>query len=96
VAIGGGARSPSWLRLVAAALDLPVATVQGGEVGSALGAARLARVAAGDGAAEEVFAPLPVAAVHAPDPLLQEALAPRRAVHQALYAALRPVRLGQA
>jgi xylulokinase len=95
VAIGGGARSPSWLRLVAAALDLPVATVQGGEVGSALGAARLARVAAGDGAAEEVFAPLPVAAVHAPDPLLQEALAPRRAVHQALYAALRPVRLGQ-
>ncbi len=92
VAISGGARSPAWMRLVAAALDLPVATVHGGEVGSALGAARLARVAAGDGTAEEVFTPLPVAAVHEPDPRLQEALAPRRAVHRALYAALRPLR----
>jgi xylulokinase len=92
VAISGGARSPAWMRLVAAALDLPVATVHGGEVGSALGAARLARVAAGDGSAEEVFTPLPVAALHAPDRLLQEALAPRRAVHRALYAALRPLR----
>jgi RNA polymerase primary sigma factor/RNA polymerase sigma factor len=62
------------------------------EVGSALGAARLARVAAGDGTAEEVYTPLPVAAVHAPDPKLQEALAPRRAVNRALYAALRPLR----
>ena len=52
VAISGGARSPAWMRLVAAALDLPVATVHGGEVGSALGAARLARVAAGDGTAD--------------------------------------------
>lgn len=92
VAISGGARSPAWMRLVAAALDLPVATVHGGEVGSALGAARLARIAAGDGSAEEVFTPLPVAAVHEPDPRLQEALAPRRAVHRALYAALRPLR----
>jgi hypothetical protein len=30
--------------------------------------------------------------VHAPDPALQAALAPRRAVHRALYAALRALR----
>ena len=43
VLTGGGARSPLWARLVAAALDKPLLLPDGARVGPALGAARLAR-----------------------------------------------------
>ncbi len=46
---GGGARLPYWGRLIAAALRRPLTYRAGGEVGAALGAARLARLAAGEG-----------------------------------------------
>ncbi|VTP71551.1 Xylulose kinase [Leclercia adecarboxylata] len=45
--VGGGARSPFWAQLLADILDLPVITHKGGETGGALGAARLACLAAG-------------------------------------------------
>ena len=68
---------------------------EGGGV-SALGAARLARVAAGDGGIDDVFRPLPVTALHVPDPALREAMAPRQAAHGRLYDALRMLRPGAA
>ena len=55
--IGGGARSPYWGRLIAAALNVTLLYRDGGEVGPALGAARLARVGEGKGPMTEVFAP---------------------------------------
>lgn len=91
-AIGGGTRSAAWLRILAAATGIPIRTVAGSEVGSALGAARLARVAAGDGGIADVFRALPVTAEFAPDPALSDAMAPRRALHGRLYDALRAIR----
>ncbi|GKW05002.1 xylulokinase [Pectobacterium odoriferum] len=45
--VGGGARSPFWAQLLADILNMPVVTHKGGETGGALGAARLACLAAG-------------------------------------------------
>jgi xylulokinase len=44
--VGGGARSRFWAELIAGALSLPLHRHQGGEVGAAFGAARLAMLAA--------------------------------------------------
>jgi len=46
--IGGGARSPLWSQWLADALDMTLHQVAAGDFGCALGAARLARLAAGD------------------------------------------------
>src|SRR5260370_4623018 len=43
--VGGGSRSPLWTQIVADVLGLPVHRVEEGEVGAALGAARLGRIA---------------------------------------------------
>ena len=51
--IGGGSRSRYWGRIIAAALDRPLVYHRGGEVGPALGAARLARIAVGDASVAE-------------------------------------------
>jgi xylulokinase len=47
--IGGGARSPLWAQILADVLGFPLHQVAESEIGCALGAARLARMAAGDG-----------------------------------------------
>lgn len=92
VAIGGGARSPDWLRMLATALNTDIATVHGSEVGSALGAARLARIAAGDGDITSAFSKLPITATHPPDPALRDQWANRQTLHRRLYPALRAIR----
>ncbi|MGA8095016.1 MAG: hypothetical protein WB823_12205, partial [Steroidobacteraceae bacterium] len=51
----------------------------------ALGAARLARLAAGEGGEEEVCAPPPVERVLQPDTALAALLASRRRTFQRLY-----------
>ncbi len=77
--IGGGARSSRWRQLLADALNLPLDYRIGGEVGPALGAARLAMVgsAAGDrdAAIARVCFPPPAEARYQP-------LAGRREYHQ--------------
>ncbi|MGH8319442.1 MAG: xylulokinase [Steroidobacteraceae bacterium] len=82
---GGGARLPYWGRLIAAALRRPLTYRSGGEVGAALGAARLARLAAGEGSEEEVCTAPPVARVVQPDTALSSLLASRRRIFQRLY-----------
>lgn len=47
--IGGGARSPLWSQVLADVLAIPLHQVAESDIGCALGAARLARMAAGDG-----------------------------------------------
>ncbi len=46
--IGGGARSPLWSQIMADVLGIPMHQVAESEIGAALGAARLARMAAGE------------------------------------------------
>jgi xylulokinase len=82
---GGGARLPYWGRLIAAALRRPLTYRAGGEVGAALGAARLARLAAGEGTEEEVCTAPPVERVVQPDTALSALLASRRRTFQRLY-----------
>ncbi len=82
---GGGARVPYWGRLIAAAVRRPLTYREGGEVGAALGAARLARLAVGDGSEAEVCAAPPVARVVHPDTALSALLSSRRRVFQRLY-----------
>lgn len=88
-AIGGGARGAEWLRILATALDRPVVTVHGGEVGPALGAARLAILAREGGAASDICLAPPVDRVFDPDPMRASGLKRRRDVFRSLYPALR-------
>ena len=89
---GGGSRSRRWARLIASALALPLAVTEGSEVGAALGAARLGRMAAepGDAAALVCGAP-PVVEVVEPARAWREMLLPRLERFRGLYAALRPL-----
>ena len=89
LAIGGGARSATWLQLLADVLQMPIDQPAGAEVGPALGAARLALLSLGlDRAAllrppqiAASFMPLPANAV-----LLQDRLARFRAAYAPLRA----------
>jgi xylulokinase len=90
-AIGGGARSLVWLRILASTLDRPLLAVAGAEVGPALGAARLARIACGDGTVADTCTRPPIAATIDPEPALTASLGPRRAIFRRLYPALQPL-----
>lgn len=87
--IGGGARSALWGRILATALDRELVFQAGGEIGPALGAARLAMLATGAREADICTEP-PVARVQPPEADLAEGLARRRASFRALYPALKP------
>ena len=52
--IGGGARSPLWGKIIASVLNRPLTYREGGEVGPAFGAARLARIAVTNEAPSDV------------------------------------------
>lgn len=85
VAVGGGTRSPLWMRLLATALGRPVSLPRGADLAGPSGAARLAMVAAGAGQAV-LTTPREAAAVIDPDPALAPLLADRRAVFARLMA----------
>ncbi len=89
--IGGGARSHYWGTILAAALDVRLVYLEGGEVGPALGAARLAQMAVTGASAADVCMRPPVSHVIEPDRLLAERLAPKRAAFRAAYPALRAI-----
>ena len=86
--IGGGARSTLWGRILASVLDRPLVYREGGEVGPAQGAARLARLAVtGEDPASFCQAP-PVAFEAEPDPVLRDHYASRLARFRDLYTRL--------
>ena len=88
--IGGGSRSAFWTRILASVLDLPLIRYRGADKGPAFGAARLARLAAGQESLAEVCRLPPVQDVVAPDPALVAAYQPRVEAWRRLYAILRP------
>jgi xylulokinase len=82
---GGGARLPYWGQLLAAALNRPMTYRLGSEVGAALGAARLARLALTGERAEDVCVAPPIERVVQPDSALSSLLAIRRRLFVRLY-----------
>lgn len=88
--IGGGARSGYWGRIIAAAFQVPLVYLKGGEVGPALGAARLAQLAVDGGSLTEVCAPPAVSHRIEPEADLVERLAPRKAAFRDAYPRITP------
>jgi xylulokinase len=89
VVIGGGARSELWLRILASVLRRPLASPRGGEVGPALGAARLARLGVAQLAPSAVCGEPPIERVTESDPRLADHYAARRSQYRRLYPILR-------
>lgn len=87
--VGGGARSHFWGTILAAALGVPLDYLDGGEVGPALGAARLAQIAATGASPSEICVRPPVRETVVPDPLLAERLAPKLEKFREVYPALK-------
>ena len=90
--IGGGSRSAHWGRILSSVLGVRLVYLHGGEVGPALGGARLAQIAVTGASAAEVCARPPVRAVVEPDLALAATLAPKRARFRAAYAALSAIK----
>ncbi len=67
IAIGGGARSDYWLKLIATVLNTPLFVPEQGEFGAALGAARLGLVAATGQAPNDVMTPPKIKRVVQPE-----------------------------
>lgn len=87
--IGGGARSAYWGKILASALGRPLIYRDGGEVGPAFGAARLARLGLGTDAIEDVCMPLPIIDIVEPDERLSDRFARRRPAFRHLYSTLK-------
>ena len=88
--VGGGARSAWWAQLLAHVLGLRLNVHAGGELGGALGAARLGWLCAG-GRLDEVCRQPPIEQRYEPDPATHQRLLERHRRFQALYRALHPV-----
>jgi xylulokinase len=89
--IGGGARSPLWLSIIAHVLDLPLTQVVGAEVSGAFGAARLGRLAATGEKPVDVCRKPERACAVSPSPILRDAYADAYARYRKLYPALKEI-----
>ena len=88
IAVGGGSRSDYWLSAIATALNLEVHLPVAGDFGAALGAARLAIMAATGSGAEIATRP-PIARTISPDPSLIDAFSTGHARFRAAQSAIR-------
>lgn len=88
---GGGSRAMDWGEIIAAALGHSLVWRAGSDLGPAMGAARLARLATGEGSLHEVCAPGPVFARIDPAPALTDRMAQQQLRFRALYRQLAPV-----
>ncbi|MDR6395117.1 xylulokinase [Herbaspirillum seropedicae] len=88
--VGGGSRSAFWGVLCATALGIPLRRHAGAEVGAALGAARLGRLAHTAEDAVSVCLPPPIDETYLPDTHRQAQITHRLARYRSLYGALRP------
>ena len=88
LALGGGTRSRFWVETLASILGLPLRVPADGDYGAALGAVRLAMVAAG-GDADSILTPPPIAETIDPRADLLDRYGAAHARYRALYPALK-------
>ncbi|MEO0635656.1 MAG: xylulokinase [Pseudomonadota bacterium] len=91
VAVGGGSKSPLWLEIMAASLDLPVDLPGDGDYGGAFGAARLGRLAAGGEALSDIATPPPIVRTVEPDADMAKAYGQAYERWKPLYSAVSSV-----
>jgi xylulokinase len=90
--IGGGARSPYWRQMLADISGQTLDYRTGGDVGPALGAARLAQIAMSPGQPLQSLLPqLPLEQQHQPDMARHQKYAGRRQVFNQIYQQLLPL-----
>lgn len=88
--IGGGARSSYWRQMLADIFGIKLVYRTGGEVGPALGAARLARLGTDTGVTASDVCPVPdLVQTHLPNASKSEHYKKKREVYQALYIQLK-------
>jgi xylulokinase len=83
--VGGGARSPLWLRLLATTLGRPIGLIGNAEMAGPFGAARLAAVASGASLATLTDHQAPSHVIE-PDPDLAGAISPRKDAFRTMIA----------
>lgn len=88
--IGGGARSGYWGRILAAALEKPLVYRSGGEVGPALGGARLAQLAVDGGDPATICAAPPILHTIQPEGDLVALFAPKKEAFRQAYSRITP------
>jgi xylulokinase len=88
-AVGGGARSRAWLRILASATGLTLLEPEDGDFGAAFGAARLAAACATGDTSGRIFAKPAIRAEVVPDRALAAAYAEKHQAYRAAYPRLR-------
>lgn len=90
--IGGGARSAYWRQMLADISGQQLDYRTGGDVGPALGAARLAQLAVhGEADRAGLLTPLPLEQAHRPDDRRVAHYAPQRETFRQIYQQLKPL-----
>ncbi|MBT9383394.1 xylulokinase [Pseudooceanicola sp. CBS1P-1] len=89
--IGGGSASAHWVEMIATVLDLPMMLPKAGEFGAALGAARLALVAATGGDPVALMTRPEIGRVIEPNDRLRDAFEAAYQKHRASYSAIRNI-----
>lgn len=89
--IGGGSRSHFWGRILASVLQRPLVYRDGGEVGPAYGAARLAQIALTGAPVDAVCTAPPISHVSEPDVRLVDRYAAQLPRYRSLYTNLKPL-----
>lgn len=92
LAVGGGSKSPLWLKLIATNLDTEIAVPEDGDFGGALGAARLGLCAAESADPAEIMTMPGIKQIIKPDASLRDAYTHRYARYRALYPAIEEAR----
>ncbi len=90
-AIGGGSRSPYWLKAIATALGIPVDVPADGDFGAAFGAARLGLIAATGADPRTVCTPPATSSTVEPDAALAQPYTDAYRRYRALYPAIKGV-----
>ena len=89
--VGGGSRSRYWLQVLASVLNQPLDVPQDSDLGGAMGAARLARIAIERCDPAEICTPPPTLEQIEPNPALADAYHQRYRLFRAAYQAIRPL-----